>query len=42
MNKKEITIGETYNLDLGSTAPINLTVLEITDTTIICRYDLKY
>jgi hypothetical protein len=35
---RQIKIGENYSLDLGSSCPINVKVLEIKNNKILCLY----
>jgi len=37
MNKEEI-VGKTFNLDLGCSAPVEVKVIEITDSKVIVEY----
>ena len=40
--KKEIKLNETYNLDLGGSAPVNITTLELVENGVMCKYNNSY
>lgn len=40
--KKEIKLNETYNLDLGSSAPVSVTTIEFTNNGVMCKCNNSY